>query len=257
MEKLVERKINNEIATITLNRVDKRNAINPALYEEIAGAFRYYKNARAIILKGNGKLFSAGADLDWMKETIDESLQETQTQSRSFANFYRTVYDTPCPVISAVHCGVYGGALGLIAATDIIVASTDTHFCFSEVKLGLVPSVISPFVFSKTKHPQVRRYMISAESFNADQAMAMGLVNEVVPYDNLYSTAETIAEKISENGPESVRLTKVLSRQLSGAVTDKQVEAAIMQNAERRRSKEGQSGMRAFFDKSKPCWRES
>ncbi len=249
---------NAHLATVTLARPELHNAFNDQMIAELAQAFQSLgenANIRAIILAAEGKSFCAGADLNWMKSMLAYSYDENIEDARKLAEMLRTIDECPKPVIGRIHGPAFGGGVGLASVCDLTVALESATFCLSEVKLGLLPAVISPFVLQKMPVAQARRYFITAERFSAAEAYRFGLVSAVE------STVEAMDEQIQrwvgqflQNGPEAVSLCKKLIREVSGVNKDAAITLATHRIAERRISEEGQEGMRAFLEKRPSQW---
>lgn len=248
------------IATVTLRRPDVRNAMDAVMIRELTGAF-VVLNARrdltAVVLRGEGKSFCAGADLHYMKSQADFTEDQNVTDAEQLFEMFWTLRACPHPLIGRLHGHAMGGALGLTAVCDVAAAVEGTQFCFSEVKLGLAPAVISPFVLEKMRASPARRYMLTAEVFLAQEALASDLVHFV---GNEAAVDEFVAKMIAslrQNGPEGMRATKGLVRAVSER-TDWQTRRELTTSviAERRVSAEGQEGLRAFFERRSPSWRK-
>lgn len=251
MSLLIEKK--DEILYITLNRPEIRNAFDDALIKEITQAFKTAE-ARVIVLAGAGKVFCAGGDLQWMQKTIHFSEQENLMDAKALADMFLAVDECPCPVIAKVHGAAFGGGLGLISVCDIAIAAENTKFCFSEVKLGLAPAVISPFALRRIGYTYARRYFLTAEVFEAHEAKKMGLVSQVVPYEDLDNAVNSVAEAILTAGPNAVREAKRLLRETGHLPLQEALALCIQVIARLRVSPEGQEGVRAFLEKRKPHW---
>jgi methylglutaconyl-CoA hydratase len=241
------------IAHITINRPDVRNAFDEDLIARITDAFRSV-DARAVILSGEGKVFCAGGDLNWMRMSVNFSEQENVRDAEKLAEMFTAVDECPCPVIARVHGAAFGGGLGLVCVADIAVAADCTKFCFSEVKLGLAPAVIGPFATAKIGASAARRYFLTAEVFEAEEAKRMGLVHEVVHYDRLTETIDGLAATILSNGPRAVREAKRLIRESSGMPRREALSESARSIASLRVSDEGQEGVRAFLEKRSANW---
>ena len=242
---------------ITLARPDKRNAFHPQMIKEITEAFRMAQKeekAKYVYLSGEGKSFCSGADLDWMKSMKDYTLERNRQDSEELFEMFQAGYDLDLPMIGKAHGHVMGGALGLISLCDIVVAELQTSFCFSEVKWGLVPAVISPFVTRKMSKPRADQMMLSAKLFSADEALASGLVHFVGDEPHMDILLGEQFELMDQAAPFALRETKKLLKKVEGfdAVSFKQSTTQVI--AERRISPEGQMGLQAFVDKSKPNW---
>jgi methylglutaconyl-CoA hydratase len=234
---------------VTLARPERRNAFDAALIAELRQAFEDVGDARAVVLAGDGESFCAGADVEWMRSSIDLSYEENVHDARRLRQMLETIDQCPAPVVARVHGHALGGGLGLVACADVAVAATDAQFAFSEVKLGIVPSVISPFALAKIGPSAARRYFVTGERFGAEVALRIGLVHEVD--DDVDTALERMLGELLSAGPEAARHAKrlVLDRP-DGLATERRI-------AERRTSDEGQEGLRAFLDKRKPDWIDS
>jgi methylglutaconyl-CoA hydratase len=236
------------VLRVTLARPERRNAFDAGLIAELREAFAGVGDARAVVLAGEGESFCAGADVDWMRASIDLTYEENVQDARRLRQMLETIDHCPAPVIARVHGHALGGGCGLVACADIAVAATGTVFAFSEVKLGIVPSVISPFALAKIGPSAARRYFVTGERFDADVALRIGLVHEVT--DDVDAAIEALLKELRSAGPDAARHAKrlVLERP-EGLATERRI-------AERRTSDEGQEGLRAFLDKRKPDWAE-
>ncbi len=236
-----------DVLHITLARPERRNAFDAALIAELTEAFGFVGDARAVVLGGDGPSFSAGADVEWMRSSIELSYEENVTDARRLRRMLEAIDGCPAPVVARVQGHALGGGCGLVAAADIAVAAEDALFAFSEVKLGIIPAVISPFALGKIGPSAARRYFLTGEQFDATIALRIGLVNEVA--DDLDAAVDRIVAELLSAGPEAVRAAKrlVLERP-DGLGTERRI-------AERRTSEEGQEGLRAFTEKREPAWR--
>jgi methylglutaconyl-CoA hydratase len=234
------------ILRMTLAKPQRRNAFDAALIAELAEAFRDVGDARAVLLSGEGQSFCAGADIEWMRSSIDLSYEENVQDARRLRHMLDTIDQCPAPVVARVHGHALGGGCGLVACVDIAVAAEGTLFAFSEVKLGIIPSVISPFALAKIGPSAARRYFVTGERFDAHTALRIGLVHEVAA--NVDEAVERVLAELGTAGPEAARAAKrlVLERP-EGLATERRI-------AERRTSDEGQEGLRSFIEKRKPSW---
>ncbi len=252
--------IADKLATVTLNRPDVRNAFNETAIAELALAFdELGRNdlVRAIVLAANGVAFCAGADLNWMKQMAGYSHAENQADAARLADMLRTIYLCPKPVVAKVQGDCYAGGMGLVAACDIVVASDGVNFCLSEVKLGLVPATISPYVIKAMGENAARRYFLTAERFSASEAKRIGFAHEVVMAEALDATVAAIVKPLCANSPHAVREAKKLVREIAGqAVTDALLADTASRIAEIRASDEGREGVASFLEKRKPSWLE-
>ena len=234
------------VLRITLARPERRNAFDAALIGALTQAFDDVGDARAVVLAGEGETFCAGADVEWQRSSIDLSYEENAEDAARLAAMMEAVDGCPAPVVARIQGYALGGGSGLVACADVAVASTDAVFGFSEVKLGIIPAVISPFVLAKIG-AAARRYFLTGERFDADTALRIGLVHEVTA--NLDEAVERIVGELLTSGPEAVRAAKALVREQPPA--DELPHVA----ARRRTSAEGQEGLRAFLDKRHAAWR--
>lgn len=246
------------VATVTLTRADLHNAFNDQMILEITDAFRQLggqAGLRAIILAAEGKSFCAGADVNWMKRMIGYSFDENVADARTLARMLRAIRDCPAPVIARVHGAALGGGVGLVAAADMAVAIESAQFSLSEVRLGILPAVISPYVMEKIGPGHMRRYGVTAERFDAAEARRIGLVCEVRKSTEECDACITgIIDALRACGPEAVGHCKRLIADVYGRNFDELEELTIRRIAERRVSPEGQEGLRSFLEKRTPNW---
>jgi methylglutaconyl-CoA hydratase len=236
------------VLKVTLARPEKRNAFDATLIGEVAEALADVGDARAVLLAGDGPSFSAGADIDWMRASIELTWDENVADALRFRRMLEVVDGCPAPVVARVHGHALGGAAGLVACADIAVAAGDAVFGFTEVKLGIVPGTISPYVLARIGPGAARRYFLTGERFDAATALRIGLVHEIA--EDLDAACRRILAELVAGGPEAVRAAKrlVLDAPLSGDETASRI-------AERRTSAEGREGLRAFLEKRAPAWR--
>jgi len=246
------------IATVTINRPETHNAFNQEVIAELTTAFKkVHANAavRAMILCSNGKSFSAGADLNWMRDMVGYSLQENQADAAKLAEMFYTLYHLNKPTIARVQGAAFGGAVGLIACCDIAIGSRMSKFCLSEVKLGLIPATISPYVVKAIGARMAKRYFVSAEVFSSRRARRIGLLSETVSETELDSSIYDITAQIIKNGPQAVSDAKALVDLVDNQpITPALIEKTSMLIAQTRVSPEGQEGLSAFLEKRKPEW---
>jgi methylglutaconyl-CoA hydratase len=249
---------NGSIATVILNRPDVRNAFNETAIAEITRAFRELGSVagvRAIILAARGPAFCAGADLNWMKKMAGYTRAENRADAAQLAEMLRVIYACPKPVVAKVQGDCYAGGMGLVAACDIAVAGEKANFCLSEVKLGLIPATISPYVIKAMGENAARRYFLTAERLSAQEAKRIGFVHEVVGDEALDSTVDGIVKALVANSPNAVREAKRLVRDVAGApVSDTLIADTAERIADIRASEEGREGVKSFLEKRKPTW---
>ncbi|MCF6438708.1 enoyl-CoA hydratase/isomerase family protein [Pseudoalteromonas luteoviolacea] len=244
-----------KVAILELSRPEKHNAFNAEIIAELIKTIDYANelDIRALVLKTNGKHFSAGADLAWMKSMADNNYEENVADSLELAKLMQVLASSPHPTLCLVQGAAFGGALGLIACCDIAVATPNAKFCLSEVKLGLIPAVISPYVIKAIGERQARRYFLTAEVFQAEKALELGLIHQIS--DNLEQSEEYFIEQLLNNGPTAVKSAKSLIDEVAGKAIDEQlITHTAKRIAEIRVSEEGQEGLSAFFDKRAPNW---
>ena len=248
------------LARVTLNRSDRRNAFDAGMVEGLREAFEALgqdPSVRAILLTGSGSVFCAGADLRWMGSDRTVSAPEAQQDAERLLRMFRTIDECPCPVIGRIRGAAYGGGIGLIAVCDIVVAAADTMFAFSEVRLGLVPAVIAPFVLRKTGDSFMRRFCLTGEPFPASTAKEAALVHDVVELAVLDCRVDELAELVMHLAPLAVRDTKALFRRLHHLSDDERWKACVESNIQARLSAEAQEGLRAFRERRAPTWATS
>lgn len=252
--------IKDNVAHITLNRPDVRHAFNDVMITELLTALSTIEaddTIRVLVLHSQGPIFCAGADLTWMQKMLKYSLAENEVDASQLAQLMYSLYTLNKPTIALVQGNAYGGGVGLIACCDIAIASDKAQFCFSEVKLGLSPSVISPYVIRAIGLRQTQRYFLTAESFNAETALGLGLIHSCVSDDAaLNIQAETIIKQLLKNGPKALTNTKKLL-QHNVPLSTELVNYTITDIAQLRISAEGQEGIKAFLEQTPPSWLKS
>jgi methylglutaconyl-CoA hydratase len=236
-----------ELVRVTMARPERRNAFDAALIAELAEAFADVGDARAVVLAGEGRSFSAGADVEWQRASIDLSFDENVEDAMRLYTMLQAIDDCPAPVLARVQGYALGGGSGLAACADIVLAAEDAVFGFPEVHLGIIPAVISPFVFRKIGPAAARRYFLTGERFDARTALRIGLADEIA--GDLDAAVETVVADLLAGGPEAVRAAKKLDRERPEGIETARIAA------ERRTSAEGQEGLRAFLEKRTPAWR--
>jgi methylglutaconyl-CoA hydratase len=236
-----------DLLSVVMARPERRNAFDADLIRELTEAFADVgDDVRAVLLAGEGKSFSAGADVEWMRSSVELSYEENVADARRLRKMLETMDSCPAPVVARVHGHALGGGCGLVACADIVVSAPDTRIAFSEVKLGIIPAVISPFALAKIGPGAARRYFVTGEVFDAATALRIGLVHEVA--DELDAAVARIVAELRTAGPEAARHAKklVLERP-DGLGTERRI-------AQRRTSEEGQEGLKAFLEKRDPSW---
>lgn len=247
---LVEQRGN--AAYVTLNRPDVRNAFDDFLIAELTHTFRGIK-ARAVVLAGEGKAFCAGGDLQWMQGSIDYTEEQNLADADKLAEMFKAIDECPCLVIAKVHGAAFGGGAGLACVSDVVIAAEGTKFCFSEVKLGLAPAVISQYAVRKIGVSAARRYFLTAEVIDVHEAKRIGLAHEALPYDQMQDKVEDILKSLENCGPAAIAEAKKLIRAVGLSSEDfSKLSAATI--ARLRVSTEGQEGVRAFLEKRAPRW---
>jgi len=234
------------ILRVTLAKPERRNAFDAELIAELREAFTGVGDARVVLLSGEGESFCAGADIEWQRSAIDLSFDENADDAMRLFAMMKAIDDCPSPVVARIQGYALGGGSGLAAAVDIAIAAEDAVFGFSEVKLGIIPAVISPFVLPKIGDSAARRYFLTGERFDAQTALRIGLVHEVA--SDLDGTVERVVGELLTSGPQAVREAKRLIRMRPQGEDTAQLAARL------RASEEGQDGLRAFLERRKPSW---
>ena len=246
------------VACVTLNRPQVHNALDEAMIRELSDGFAMlgrHREVRAITLRGEGRSFCGGGDLNWMMRAAGQSQADNHADAVRLARMFETINTCAKPVIGLVHGAALGGGTGLAACCDIVVASHDARFGLTEVRLGLIAATISPFVVAKIGVSQARRYMLTAERMDAATAKAIGLVHETG--DDVDTAAKPILDAILSNGPDAMADSKRLIGDVAGReVTPDLLDITAARIAARRASDEGREGIAAFLEKRKPRWAE-
>ncbi len=249
------------VARVTLNRPQLHNAFDEGLIQALADAFAALGEdaaVRAVLLTGAGKSFSAGADLNWMKRASAYDEERNRADARALELMLRTIDECPKPVVALVNGAAIGGGVGLVAACDIAIAAEGAQFATSEVRLGILPAVIAPFVVRAIGPREARRWFLTAERFGAEEARRIGLVHEVAPADQLEERGAAMVADLLKGGPEALAEAKRLVQLVrtmpqGGSIL---AEATVAMIADRRASPEGREGIGAFLEKRKPAWME-
>lgn len=246
------------VATVTMSRPEKHNAFDDAVIGELRHAFDELAardEVRVVVLASEGEIFSAGGDLGWMKRMAEYDYHHNLDDARLLADMLKSLHDLPQPTIARVQGAAFGGAVGLVSCCDMAVASERASFSLSEVKIGLVPATISPYVIKAMGERPARRYFTTAERFTAREAHRLGLISEVVPDEALDEALENLLASLLQNGPSAVRQAKQLIHDIAGHdITPAMVEGTCELIARIRTSEEGQEGLGAFLNKRPPNW---
>jgi methylglutaconyl-CoA hydratase len=250
--------LDGHVFILTLNRTDKHNAFDDALLQALQTQLDYAAenpDIRVILLRANGRHFSAGADLDWMQRMADFSEAENKADAKALAHLLSSLHHSKKPTLAVIQGAAFGGGAGLAAACDIAIAADSAQFCFSEVKLGLIPAVISPYVVRAIGARAANWLFMSAEKIDARTALNLGLVHQVVPEEELPSHAHQYARSLATLAPEAVQASK----ELVAAVIHQPIDETLQDLtatliAKKRASAEGKKGMQAFLNKKTPIW---
>jgi len=244
------------LATITLNRPEKRNAISYELIEELLGALAEVEksSAQVLILTGAGKAFCSGMDLDNLKELIGRSPEQSRKDSETMARLFRTLYEFPKPTIAAVNGAAIAGGAGLATLCDITLAGPEAKFGYTEVRIGFVPAIVSTFLLRQVGEKQARDLLLTGRIISAEEAHGMGLINQIVPAEQLMDRARELAGEIMKNSPMSLRVTKQLLNGQARADLDREIEAAVRENAAVRATADFREGVSSFLEKRQPRW---
>ncbi len=242
---------------ITLNRPDVRNAFNGTMISELSGLFKEInerKDLRVIVITGEGKAFCAGADLNWMGDVLNYSYEENLEDSKNLATMFHRMFTCPLPTIARVNGAAIGGGCGLVAVCDIVIASEKALFSLSEVKIGLVPACISPYVIRRMGDKNAREYFLTGERLDAQKAKTANLVNQVVPPEKLDEIVDSRVKQLISSGPNALAWCKQLLQNVPAMEEPGVGEYTAEIIAKLRMGDEGQEGMKAFFEKRKPDW---
>ncbi len=248
----------NGVLEITLHRPEIRNAFNDTLIRELIAVFEKHAQddqVRLAVIRGSGEAFCAGGDIHWMKKSASYTTEQNQADARELGKMLSTINTFSKPVVCAVHGACFGGGLGLVSVSDVVIASSDTLFSFSEVKLGLIPAVIGPFVVAKIGESFTRNFFLTAERFPAARAFGIGLIHQVVENkEKLDGALNQIIQGMLQNSPNALKVAKHFLKNIREKSFEEKLELAACTLAELRASPEGQEGLTAFLEKRKPNW---
>jgi methylglutaconyl-CoA hydratase len=244
------------IATITLNRPDKRNAISYDLIDDLLDVLATVERsaAQVLIITGAGKAFSSGMDLDNLKAITSRTPEENVKDSEKMARLFRSIYEFPKPTIAAVNGPAIAGGSGIASMCDFTLAGPDAKFGYTEVRIGFVPAIVSTFLIWQVGEKHARDLLLTGRIIDSAEAYRMGIVNEVMPLEYLIPRARALAAQIMENSPASVRATKALLLGYTKQALDRQVHQAVIDNARIRTTRDFREGITAFLEKRKPQW---
>jgi methylglutaconyl-CoA hydratase len=245
------------VARVTLARSRVRNAFNEILIEELTRVFLSFsddRETRVVVLAGEGPVFCAGADVEWMRRAGGWSKTENETDAERMAGMLRSIDDCPKPVVAVVQGAAIGGGVGLVAACDVAVAAEDAVFSLSEVKLGILPAVISPYVLRAIGPREARRWFLTGERFGAVEARRIGLVHEIAPPAELPASGDRLVAALLSSAPEAVAIAKRLIGEVAGKSPEEAMPLTVRTIAERRASDEAKEGLTAFLEKRPPAW---
>jgi methylglutaconyl-CoA hydratase len=244
------------VATITLNRPEKRNAISFELIDDLLHALDEVAKSQAIVLivTSAGKAFCSGMDLENLKSLLGRSPEQNLQDSQTMVQLFRSLYEFPKVTIAAVNGPAIAGGTGLALLCDFTLAVPEAKFGYTEVRIGFVPAIVSTFLLRQVGEKQARDLLLTGRLFSADEAAHMGLINEIVPRENLMARARQLAALLMENSPASLRATKQLLTDHARAEIDVQIEAAVRENAAIRTTADFREGISSFLEKRKPVW---
>jgi len=260
MKSITVEQFDEGIYQLQLNRPEKYNAFNPDMIDEITVTLNSLKtdsNLRLLLIAGNGKNFSAGADLDWMRNSINYSATENFADAEKLATMLKILNEFPVPTIALVHGKTFGGGIGLIACCDFAIAEINANFCFSETRIGLIPAIVSPYIISAVGNRIAKQLFLSAQVFSAQQAYEYGLISNLAVEQPLFDAGIELAKLLLNNSPQALRMTKQLFHQLAHTQdTHSATHLTCNFISKIRISKEGQEGLTAFLEKRRPNWQK-
>jgi len=246
----------NGIATITLNRADRRNAISYELLSDMAAALRQAANSpvQVVIVTGAGKAFCSGMDLENLKQLSSRTHEQNLQDSEIMASLFRELYDFPKPTIAAVNGPAIAGGTGLATMCDFTLAVPEAKFGYTEVRIGFIPAIVSSFLIANIGEKRARDLLLTGRIFGAEEAHRLGLVNEIVPPERLMARAQELAGQLLENSPASLQATKKLLSSYTHEQLNRQVKQAVQSNAAIRQTADFKEGITSFLEKRKPTW---
>lgn len=262
MSELLRVERDGSFARVTLNRPEVRNAFNAELITELRAAFDRLAREpadglRGVVLAGEGPVFCAGADVDWMRASVGLSVDENERDAAAMQSMFAAIDACPVPVVARVQGAALGGGMGLCAVSDVVLATTSTRFGFTETKLGIIPAVISTFVLPKVGESHARALFTTGLRFDAQRAQSIGLVHEVLPdVAALDARVDAVLDELRSAGPTAVRAAKQMVRELRSLAPDEARRHTVRHIAQQRTSTEGQEGLAAFLEKRTPSWGE-
>ena len=245
------------IAHVTLNRPDKKNAFSSAMMSDlynVARGIRSQTNIRVVSLTGQGDLFCAGADLNWMRQQLANPPEKQKSEVKLLAKMLKAWFDIPVPIVIQVQGGAFGGGLGLMAIGDEVITEESAKFSFSEVKLGLIPATISPYVYTAIGSNSANRYFLTGQTFDAYKALSLGLIHQICSLKDLHSTHASAVKEFLKGAPSAVKKTKALFRQYGFQITDSVIETTTESLIQAWQSHEADEGINSFFARKKPYW---
>ncbi len=245
-----------KVVTVTLNRPERRNALNPQLIDELIGVIEAmaHRNSGVMILTGRGAAFCAGLDLEHLKSLTNKTQAEHRDDSQRLARLFRNLYDLPLPTIAAVNGHAIAGGMGLATICDFTLSVPEAKFGYTEARIGFIPALVASFLSLQVGEKKARDLLLTARLMSAEEAHQMGLVNEVVSDSILIARARQLAHQLLQNSPESLRATKVLLSAHAKEQLDRELQAAVESNATARSTADFQEGISSFLEKRTPNW---
>lgn len=248
----------NKVYEITLNKPNSRNALNSQMLEELTLCLQKVSNekeCRVLIITGSGNTFSAGADLEWMKQSINLTLEENKKDAMKFSKMLRKIDEFYCMTIAIINGHAFGGGLGILSVCDFKIADSKSKFCFSEVKLGIIPAMIGPYILRSLGYNNTKKLFLTGEIFDADQAALLNLIDKFVSTDHIINERNILIDKLLLGGPKAQTAIKTYLQNIySKSISDDVINYAAENIADLRVSEEGQKGIKAFLNKSNPDW---